>query len=506
MALNFEIQNDRIILFGDTFSLKDQIKLMGGRWNSQEKRWSISHNEKNIESIKTLGFQSSLALETKNYLPISNLTSDSLSFINQPVPHQNSFMKISEFVQIINSVIRTHLNQLYWIYGEISSLKTANGHVFFDLIEKDENTIQPEMSFRAVRAASISCILWAGKKKFLQDKLNEIPFADGTQIKIKVGVDFRKEGARIVALVEDIDSEHTKGNLLLQRQSIVLELKKRNLYQKNKTTYLNAFPINIALITAENSRASADFIDELKLSKIAFQVTCFDCNMQGEKTSENIVTAFQQIANNHLLENGNPNNNKKFNCVVVTRGGGSKLDLRWFDDLEIAKQIALCRLPVITAVGHFDDISIADEISFRSEKTPTAAARYLSSKIHDSFIELFSRVDNIGRVILQKFAKERQILNLLEQKIILNAQRRLQSEAKNIERIEQFLKIFTTSLEKTMQRGFSLVYDANGKILTGLDFLQPNFPKELEIQFSVGEENEKKRIQVKVTTKEVTIT
>lgn len=485
MALHFEIQENKILLFGDTFSVKEQIKKMGGRWNSSEKHWHLHHSEENIDFLKTIGFQASLQAST-------------LPSIDQPnsgvgVSAEKVFLKISEFVQIIGSVIKTNLNKQYWIYGEISSLKTANGNVFFDLIEKDETITNSGLS---LKAASLSCVLWAGKKKLLQDKLNDIPFADGTQIKIRVGVDFRKEGARVVAIVDDLDTEHTKGNLLLQRQAIVQELKKRNLYLKNKSTVLAALPLRVALITAHNSRACADFLDELKLSQLSFQISLFDCNMQGENTSDNVSGAFKMIAENY---------SGHFDCIVMTRGGGSKLDLRWFDDMEICKQIAYCRLPVITAVGHFDDICIADEVSFRSEKTPTAAARFLISTVQESLSILFSRVDNIGRILLKRFEKEGQALSLLEQRIAFNAKRRLQSEAKNIERIEQFLKIFSSSIEKTMQRGFSLVYDSNGQILTGKDFTQEHFPKELNLEFCLNSNSEQKRIFVKATATNVII-
>ena len=492
LKLNFEIQENKILLFGDTFSIKEQIKQIGGRWNAQNKHWWLAHSEQNLNSLQTLGFNSSIALPSLAVFPAgpTDIRKDPAEIATGG---DVVYFKISEFVQIINAVIKTNLNKQYWIYGEISSLKISNGHVFFDLIEKDDSIVNQSAS---KRAASISCILWAGKKNSLQEKLNEIPFADGTQIKIKVGVDFRKEGARIIAIVEDVDAEHTKGNLLLQRLSIVQELKKRNLYQKNKSTYLGAFPLRIALLTSENSRACADFIDELKLSTIAFQVSLFDCNMQGENTSDNITEAFKNIADKYA---------DAFDCVVVTRGGGSKLDLRWFDDLEIAKQIAYCNLPVITAVGHYDDISIADEVSFRCEKTPTAAARFLTSKIHDSLVELFARIDNIGRVLLRRFEKEHQVLNLIEQKIALNVKRRLQSEAKNIERLEQFLKIFTSSIEKTMQRGFALVYDASGRILTAKDFVQDEFPTNLRIEFSLENGQEKKVINVDASVNKVTI-
>ena len=477
MTLQYQIIENKILLFGDTFSVKDNIKRIGGRWNSQEKHWWLSHSQENMTSLSTLGFIPSPETQQKQNI-IPSTTQEKL------------FYTISEFLRVVHGVISANLSQLYYIYGEISSLKIANNHLFFDLIEKD-NTL--DSSFKATRAASLPCALWAGKRKVLEEKLNEIPFSDGTQIKIQVSIDFRKEGSRIMAIVEDIDIEHTKGNLLLQRQAIVQELKKRNLYHKNKSIKFPFFPTKIALITAENSRACADFLDELKLSNVAFQITLFDCNVQGEKTSENLSSAFQTIA-----EKGNA-----FDCVVITRGGGSKLDLRWFDDLEIAKQIAYCSLPVITAVGHFDDISIADEVSFRSEKTPTAAARFLSERNLESFTNLFARIDNLSRFLFRRFEKERQTLHSLEQRISHNVKRRLQWENNNLERLEQFLKIYASTIEKTMQRGFSLVYDDKNHLLTGNSFLSEDFPKQLKIQFSVEENGIKKIIDVYAQTTQV---
>jgi exodeoxyribonuclease VII large subunit len=490
-SLYYQIDNNKIVLRGNTFSIKEQIKQLGGKWNSAEKHWWVDNNQESITSIQALGFlssQSDSVSTTK--LAMSSLKNE-VSTNNNSV---NVCFKISEFIQIITQVIKTSLGDSYWIYGEISSFKLANGHMFFDLIEKDESLINPSSS---MRAASISCILWAGKKKFLQEKLNDIPFADGTQVKIKINIDVRKEGSRIVAIVEDVDTDHTKGNLLLQRLSIVQELKKRNLYHKNKLNNLKFLPIKIALITAENSRAASDFLDELKISQIAFDVSLFDCNMQGEKTSENIVSAFKSIANLTSTH---------FDCVVITRGGGSRLDLRWFDDLEIAKQIAYCPLPVITAVGHFEDVSIADEVSFQSEKTPTAAARFLINRVQDSFNQLFSRIDNLGRVLLKRFEKERQKLNFIEQKILINSERRFQAEKKNLEKMYQFINIFKSSIDNTMQRGFSLVYDENGNIVTGKNFvdnteLSQEFPKKLTIEFL--HENKKQKILVDVQVNKV---
>lgn len=464
-VLYYQINEDKIFLLGQTFPIKDQIKQAGGKWNQAEKKWWIESNDAALASIKNLGFVES---PLEPVLRAAMVPSSAVVLPNEG----NAVFKVSEFVFLLESLIREKFAQKYWLTGEISSYKSTNGHIFFELIEKDESVVNGPASFKT---ASVNCILWAGKKNALQEKLAQIPFQDGTQIKVCVSVDFRKEGARVVAILEDIDVAHTTGNLLLQRLAIVRELKKRGLYDRNKKASFSLLPYRIALVTAASSRACSDFTNELKLSNIGFEVSVFDCNMQGENTSQNVCQAFQKIAQ------------EPFDCIVITRGGGSRLDLRWFDDLEIAKAIAYSPLPVLTAIGHFEDVSIADEIAFHSEKTPTAAARFLSQRHIDSFGKLYLKIEALGRRLLSRFEKERALLDGTLQRVTLAISRRLLSEKKRLEHFERLIKISKNNLLKPMENGYALLYSAEGKVLSPSEFLQSEKrPEHIQIHLQSG--------------------
>ncbi|WGL60293.1 exodeoxyribonuclease VII large subunit [Pigmentibacter sp. JX0631] len=467
MKLLYNKQEQKIILSGNTFNLKEKIKNIGGKWDPLAKNWWFLLTETNIDSLKKLGFsfedQVEILNQEENYKPV-----DSYSVTN--------------FLQIINSILSKNLQQNYWICGEITNLKQSNGHLFFELVDKE----QALSNFN--KAASIPCIIWANGKKILEPKLNQILLSDGTKIKILIRCEFRKEGAKIVGIVENIDINFTQGELALQRLAIVQSLKKKGLYHKNKALPFPQYPLKIALFTAKDSRAYSDFLDELSLSKISFKVTVFDCNMQGEKTSENIVSAFQIIAKNI----------HSFDCVVITRGGGSKLDLRWFDDFAIAEQIALSPIPVITAIGHFDDNSIADEVANIAEKTPTAAAGILTDSVLNSYQLFFQRIDNITYYLLKRLAKEKNLVLLLQEKCTSIAINRIQTEQKNIKNIEKMLKIIKSSIEQNLQRGFALVYDEQGNLLQGKHFLQESFSKNLKLKFAGDCENHHIFVEVKV--------
>ncbi|KAB8030014.1 exodeoxyribonuclease VII large subunit [Fluviispira multicolorata] len=478
MKRSYQTLENKLILLGDTFSIKEEIKKSGGRWDASQKNWWLENSEKNLTFICSLGFQK----QHINQTHFAQIVNTEILSVNE--------MSVSNFVYMIESVIKKNLSEKYSIFGEITSLKIANGHTFFDLADREESQINISSS---LRATSISCILWAGKKKFLSEKISQIMLEDGTKIKILVSCDFRKEGARINAIIEDIDIQYTQGDLLLQRLAIVQDLKKRGLYDKNRELKIPKLPLNIALITAENSRACSDFMNELKLSKISFRITIYDCNMQGERTSENVCNAFLQIEKNKST----------FDCIVISRGGGSKLDLRWFDDIEIAKKIAYSSLPVITAVGHFDDLSIADEVSCISEKTPTAAARFLSSTVLNTLNLFFTRMENLSGHLLRKFAREKEFLKSLENKLTHCARRTLQSEKKNLANLEHMLRIYKNSTQKALQRGFAIVYNDNEQIITPKELLSKNPPKKLKLEFASDCTNE--HIFVDVTVKGISL-
>ncbi|MBX9704193.1 MAG: exodeoxyribonuclease VII large subunit [Silvanigrellaceae bacterium] len=469
MSLFFFIENSKIIMTGETFPVKEKIKALGARWNSTHKNWFVEFSEEKSNYLQKIGFQ-----QVQNSAPLSSLSHQNAQ---TPPPESGQPLTVSQFVGIIDKTIKSYLADSYWITGEISSFKNANNHFFFDLIDKDTSKSY------SLKAVSISCVLWSGKREFLAEKINKLPLADGTKIKVLVHCDFRSEGARILAIIDDIDDSFTIGNMLLNRQTIVRELKSRGLYDRNKAHTFSKFPLNISLITAANSRACSDFLDELRISHFPFKVTIYDCNMQGENTSENITQALQQI---------NLKSSVQQECIVITRGGGSRLDLRWFDDLEIAKQIAYCKYPILCAVGHFEDISIADEVSWRSEKTPTGAARFLVNTFSQSLQAILDQFEYLKILFTKKLSKELNNISKLEEKIIFHARKKFQIESVKINNLEKLIKAYQNTIEQCLSKGYGIVRSSEGEILKSLDLL--NYPESHLLQIEMMSQDRQERI------------
>jgi exodeoxyribonuclease VII large subunit len=151
------------------------------------------------------------------------------------------------------------------------------------------------------------------------------------------------------------------------RSSGVKKLRAKGLDQTNKQKMFPSFPLRVGLISASGSRALGDFVHQLEEGRFPGEIVFLSAPMQGEDVPLKLPGVFLELQS------------KNVDLIVLTRGGGSMADLRWFDAREVAMAIATCTVPVIAAIGHQDDLCVAEEISFLRAKTPTAAAEVLLS-------------------------------------------------------------------------------------------------------------------------------
>jgi exodeoxyribonuclease VII large subunit len=465
-------------LSGDTFTIKEELKRIGARYDGAQRCWFIEASDKNQKKLELLGFLSlhNAQVRESSNDPFSIPPQTEFAEVHLENTTDHSQFTVSQFTLHVENILQKHLSFDFWIVGEISSLKTSSGHCYFDLVEPAE-----ERSLQTGRAASVSCCLWAGKIRRLADKFAQIQLSEGMKIKIKAHCEFRKEGSRLSVIVNDIDPQFTLGDLALQRQNIIRELKRRNLYDRQReTSRWPSFPLRIALITAAGSRAQTDFIDELNVSGLHFSVVMYDCHMQGERVEQDVVTAFEMISSE--LEDA-------IDCVVITRGGGSRLDLRWFDNLEVCKSIAYCRLPVLTAIGHFEDVSIADEVASVAEKTPTGAARYLCQRVSVQFENLLTRLERQANRSRSRLASERSNLERSELRLEQLISRRIERESNSLHEHYRTLNLIKKTSLQPMKRGFSLLRSNEGNLLKADDFLTSEKPKRVQIEMQSLKKN-----------------
>src|SRR5262249_19720750 len=129
------------------------------------------------------------------------------------------------------------------------------------------------------------------------------------------------------------------------------------LLERNKATKVLRAPLRIGLITSANTAAYADFTKTLVGSPYGFEIFLAAASMQGQTTSAEVNAAIHKLIQTQV------------DLICLVRGGGSALDLAWFDDEAIARTIAHCPLPVWVGIGHEIDVTVPDFVAHTSHKT-----------------------------------------------------------------------------------------------------------------------------------------
>lgn len=402
---------------GNTYPLKEKIKSFGARFNGHLKIWEIEFTEQAWSNI------SNLCLSTGGGIievPSSGENSDRSNEDGILKPNSALSKKIEalpaevkkQIGQIPKSLdVRNHNNRLparissstegisvtelmnitakritesfptpIWVIGEIQNSNSRGQSIYLSLADGVEGS-------SAAATLTVNAVIWQStyqllKKKHTEKILTEI-FQDGLKIRILANVNLYKQRGQINLNIRDIDPNYTRGELALNREKLVKELKQKGLFDANKKRSLCEFPFKVGMISALGSRAESDFVHQLKSGGFCGEIIYLPAAMQGENVISEVPKAIDKL------------NKSECDLIVLTRGGGSAADLRWFDSREVSFAIAQSKIPIISAIGHHDDQSVAEDVSFAKEKTPTAAAQF----IIDLFLEASSRIEELASLI-----------------------------------------------------------------------------------------------------------
>ena len=302
------------------------------------------------------------------------------------LPKTEKVYSVLELNTVVRDLIRLEFPDCVWVCGEIQGLRPERNkkHTYFELVQK-----HPEAD---EIIAKVRIALFSNRKPAIYERLRQsqatFELKNDIEVKLLCEVSLHAPTGQYSLIAIDIDPVYTLGKVAQNRQRIIEELKKRNLLEKNKLCSLVMLPLKVGLITAFDSAAYHDFINELSVSGYGFKVSAYNCHMQGKKVEQDVLGALKYF--NSLSAD-------KLDVIVVTRGGGSTADLSWFDNKKIAEKIALSRFPVVTALGHHIDLTITDLVAHTSLKTPTKSAQFLVERVRERNQEL----DSLEKEIIQ---------------------------------------------------------------------------------------------------------
>lgn len=355
----------------------------------------------------------------------------------------DSAQSVSELIGAINAVLTRQFRDV-WVYGEVGKVsQPSSGHVYFDLVEDNDG-----------EKHVISVKLWRGVRQRLMPKMqqHDMDIVSGIKVRIRGTPDVYGASGQFGFKMSDIDPRFTLGDLAAQRDEIIAKLKLEGLYDRNRHLALPLVPLSIGVVTSKGSAAHADFLKTLEESNIGFTVTLCDVRVQGDGSAEQVAAAITLLGSQPLVD-----------VVAVIRGGGSRTDLATFDNEIVARAVATCKAPVFTGIGHDVDKSIADEVAFSWNKTPTACAVAIVERVNEFVRQVDSAAQRIANVVLAALANsERRVANAvgrlrtLRLTVLDAAKSRIDLLATEIAGFDPVV---------LMRRGWSITYNADGKVL-----------------------------------------
>lgn len=331
-------------------------------------------------------------------------------------------LSLVELNMLVRRSVRACLPDEYWVQAELSEVRSNySGHCYLEFVQKDSKSNALVAKARGIIWSNV----YSRLKPFFERETRQL-FVSGIKVLVKVTVDFHELYGYSLTVV-DIDPTYTLGDMARRRKEIISRLESEGILTLNKELELPVLPQRIAVISSATAAGYGDFCNQLEHNPygFVFYPHLFQAVMQGDKVESSIIAVLEKIYQTQ----------EKWDVVVIIRGGGATSDLSGFDTYDLASHCAQFPLPVITGIGHERDDTVLDSVSHTRLKTPTAAAEYLISHIHQTAERLENYASFIGQAIPEILQREKERLERCVSRIPSQVEIRLQREAFRQERL-----------------------------------------------------------------------
>lgn len=342
--------------------------------------------------------------------------------------NEDKYLSIGALTRYLKAKFDGDVNlRTVFLKGEISNFKShTSGHFYFSL--KDETS-------------KINAIMFASKARM-------VPFTpmDGSKVLVTGRVSVYEATGSYQIYVDEM-MEDGVGNLYIAFEKLKKELAQEGLFDPKYKKPIPKIPERIGIITASTGAAIRDIISTIRRRFPYAETYLFPCLVQGEYAKEDIVKKIKQASTYDL------------DVLIVGRGGGSIEDMWPFNEEIVARAIFDCPIPIISAVGHEIDFTIADFVADLRAPTPTGAAEMavpnmkdlinhlsqlqirLNEAIHNQVRHVQLRLDHIKDTYILKnptmmFDNQKQHLMILEEKMNEAIQKKVTIERLHLDHIK----------------------------------------------------------------------
>ena len=318
-------------------------------------------------------------------------------------------LTVSELTTQVKRLLEQHVGTV-WVAGEVTNFRRqSSGHCYFTL--KDANT-------------QLTCVLFRGAdvSAVVRDALQ-----DGQKVILQGEVTVYEARGQYQLLVRSVELQGI-GALQAAFERLKQKLAAEGLFAEERKRDLPLFPQRIGLVTSPTGAAIRDVLHVIGRRNPGLEIILAPCRVQGQGAAEEIAGAIADL-NAWQQADG-----MELDLILVTRGGGSLEDLWAFNEEVVARAIAASSVPVVSAIGHEIDFTIADFVADLRAATPSAAAELITEGVFASRTFVAEAPDRLRQLCLNQLAAREEGLAAVERRLTLvHPRRRLEELAQRVD-------------------------------------------------------------------------
>lgn len=320
-----------------------------------------------------------------------------------------------------------------WVQGEVSNLtRHSNGHIYFSL--KDESAL-------------VRCVIWAGVARSLK---HDIKVGSSLIVHGRISL-YDKQGQYQLSI--DQVMEHGIGDLYEAYERLKRKLQDEGLFEDSHKKTLPEYPLTVAMVTSPTGAVIQDMVSIARRRMPSVHLILIPTLVQGDGAPASIVQSIR-LADEHSAAD----------VIIVGRGGGSLEDLWGFNDESVVRAIYACRTPIVSAVGHETDFTLADLAADLRAPTPSAAMEVILPDRDELLDRIENMADAIASSMRSTISRRQSELDGITRSVSLRFPERMINE--RWQTLDILQERMTNSYRNTVMRSDARLAELSGRLNT----------------------------------------
>ncbi|MDR2441269.1 MAG: exodeoxyribonuclease VII large subunit [Planctomycetaceae bacterium] len=374
--------------------------------------------------------------ESTGLTPLFDFTEDKQTPVLPAVPHEP--ISITKLTLYLRELIELNFADIE-VVGQVSNLtQPRSGHIYLTL--KDEESQLP-------------AVIWKSTVSKFRFKIKE-----GMEVICRGRLDVYPPQGKYQMIINGLEPKGI-GALELAFRQLHDKLAALGIFDPNRKKTLPKVIQNVALITSLSGAAVRDFLQVLGRRTKRVNVLIIPVQVQGNSAAQEIANAIQTV---HRLALQRP-----IDCIVVTRGGGSREDLWAFNEEVLVRSVAASKIPVVSGVGHEIDVTLCDLAADIRALTPSEAAERIApedTELSQNLLQIQRQLDDLLEKRIQFYRNK---LSFLEKQSALVLPERM------IENRRRIVDLFEERLERSVDHRVQMAVQKFSKTAASLEALSP---------------------------------